>query len=96
MVYESNLVKVAPSGGPAFEIAFARAKPLLLRVPGCRSVELLRQVEDADRYQVRIGWERLEDHVETYPQTAEAGEIRALLAPLIAHADRGHFEAVPL
>jgi hypothetical protein len=45
---------------------------------------------------VRIGWERLEDHVESYPQTAEAGEIRALLAPLIAHADRGHFEAVPL
>lgn len=96
MVYESNLIKVAPGGGPAFETAFAKAKPLLLRVPGCRSVELLRQVEDAYRYQVRVGWDRLEDHVETYPQTGEAAEIRALLAPLIAHADRGHYEAVPL
>lgn len=96
MVYESNLIKVAPGGSPAFETAFAAAKPLLLRVPGCRSVELLRQVEETDRYQVRVGWDRLEDHVETYPQTAEAAEIRALLAPLIAHADRGHYEAVPL
>lgn len=96
MVYESNLIRVAPGGGPAFEAAFAKATPLLLRVPGCRSVELLRQIEDAERYQVRVGWARLEDHVKTYPQTAEAAEIRALLAPLIALADRGHFEAVPL
>lgn len=96
MIYECNEIRVAPGAGAAFEAAFAKAKPLLLRVPGCRSVALLRRTGEPDRYQVRVGWARLEDHVEVYPATAEAAEIRAMLAPLIAEADRGHYEAVPL
>jgi heme-degrading monooxygenase HmoA len=96
MIIESNDIRVAPDEGPRFEAAFALAKKLLLRVPGCCSAELLRRLGEPDRYQVRVGWARLEDHVDLYPATAEATQIRALLAPLIAHADRGHYEAVPL
>jgi|KBSSwiStaDraftv2_1062776.scaffolds.fasta_scaffold2330324_1 heme-degrading monooxygenase HmoA len=95
MVFESNEIRVTDGEGPAFEAAFTRARQLLLRIPGCRSAELLRRIGEPGRYQVRIGWERLEDHVEIYPGTAEAAEIRALLAPLIAGIDRSHCEPVP-
>ena len=96
MIFEVNEIRVAPGDGPAFEAAFAKAKALLLRVAGCRLVELLRSLEQPGRYQVRVGWERLADHVDLYPGTAEAAQVRALLSPLIAGAERGHFEEVPL
>ena len=96
MIYECNEIRVTPDSGTAFEEAFTKVRPLLLRVPGCRSVELLRRTGEPGRYQVRVRWERLEDHVEVYPASAEAAEIRALLAPLIAEATRGHYEPVPL
>jgi heme-degrading monooxygenase HmoA len=96
MVYEVNLVETAPADAAAFELAFARAAKLLGRVRGCVSVELFRCVERPHAYQVRVGWRRIEDHVEHYPASEEAAEIRALLGPLIAGATPGHFESVRL
>jgi hypothetical protein len=94
MILEINSITVAPGRAPGFESAFAECRPLLLGTPGCRSVELLRSVEQVGRYQVRVGWDRLEDHLELYPRTAEARRIRELLLPMIESADMGHFEPV--
>ncbi|MGE0586777.1 MAG: antibiotic biosynthesis monooxygenase [Flavobacteriaceae bacterium] len=94
MIIESNDVCVVTGDETRFESSFTQVASLLLRVPGCKSAELLRCVEEPGRYQVRICWARLEDHVDIYPKTSEALQIRALLAPLIASARGGHFEIV--
>ena len=94
MVFEINEVEVAPEETEAFERAFAEAAPLLLQVRGCRSATLLRCIEQPGTYQIRIGWKRIEDHVEHYPKTEEAQRVRALLLPLIHRARGGHFEEV--
>ena len=96
MIFEINEVRVADGNAPAFEAAFAAARPLLLEVAGCQSVALLRRLGDPGRYLVQIGWERLEDHVEAYPATRQAAAVRALLGPLIVALERGHFAPVPL
>ena len=95
MILEINTVDVHPGSEIAFEAAFARCLPLLLRVAGCRGAELLRSIERPDRYIVQVTWESLADHIEGYPSTPEAAEVRGLLRPLIAHAEPMHFEVVP-
>lgn len=95
MIFEINNVDVRRGSEAAFEAAFAQCLPLLLRVAGCRGAELLRSIERPDRYIVQVTWESLTDHVEGYPSTPEAAEVRGLLRPLIAHAEPMHFEAVP-
>lgn len=92
MVLEINMVDVHPGREGAFEAAFAEAAPLLRRVRGCVGIELSRCVERPGRYQVRVEWETLADHRDHYPTTAEAGQVRALLLPLIAAAEPAHFE----
>ncbi|HEX4737316.1 MAG TPA: antibiotic biosynthesis monooxygenase [Allosphingosinicella sp.] len=96
MVFEINEVEIAADEGEAFERAFAEAAPLLLQVRGCGSASLFRCIERPGTYQVRVGWERIEDHVEDYPTTEEADRIRALLLPLIRRARGAHFEEVPV
>lgn len=96
MVLEINEVTVVSGQGAAFETAFAQARRLLLEMPGCLSAELLRRRGEPGHYQVRVAWEQLEDHVEHYPRTAEATQVRALLGPLIATMERGHYEVAPL
>lgn len=90
MIFEVNDIEVARGAGARLEAAFADVRRLLLQVPGCRSAELLRDLETPGRYQVRVAWEKLADHVETYPATSQAVEIRALLAPLVARIERRH------
>ena len=96
MVYEINLVDILPGKGDAFAAAFAEAAPILRTVPGCRAVDLLRCVESPERFQVRVAWDRIEDHVDHYPRTEAAAAVRALLLPLIAVGQPAHFETVAL
>jgi heme-degrading monooxygenase HmoA len=96
MVFEINKVTVARDQAARFETAFAYAALLLRRIAGCRSVALMRCVERPGHYQVRVGWGRIEDHVDHYPTTSEAAEIRALLRPLIETSDAAHFHKVAL
>jgi len=94
MVFEINMVTVAPGQAARFEAAFAEAAPLLRGIAGCRSAALLRCVERPGHYQVRVGWDRIEDHVDHYPNTPEAAEVRALLRPLIESSEAAHFLAL--
>src|SRR3954471_10081324 len=77
MIFEINEVEIAVCPPGAFERAFAEAVPLLLAVRGCRSAALFRCIERPEVFQIRIGWDRLEDHVGHYPMTEEAAQIRA-------------------
>ena len=95
MVFEINNVRVRPGQTVEFEMAFPQAAALLLTVPGCRSARLLRCLDQPGRYQIEVVWDRIEDHLDHYPATDQAGEVRALLRPLIESADLAHFEAMP-
>lgn len=92
MVLEINSIDVRPGDEAAFEAAFACCVPLLLRVQGCRSATLLRCIEVPGHYQVQVEWAQLSDHVDHYPSTSEAAEVRGLLRPLIARAAPTHFQ----
>lgn len=94
MIFEINEVEVTAGEAEAFECAFARAAELLLQVSGCRSASLLRCVEQPNAYHVQVQWERIEDHLETYPATAQASQIRDLLRPFIARAKPAHFAEI--
>lgn len=94
MIFEINSVRVAPERAAEFEAAFVRARQLLLEVPGCQSARLLKCFEQPGRYQVQIGWDRIEDHRDHYPQTGQAVRVRALLLPLIESADMAHYEVL--
>ena len=94
MIFEINSVRVAPERAAEFEAAFAQARELLLEVPGCRSARLLKCLEQPERYQVQIGWERIEDHRNHYPQTGQAPRVRAMIMPLIESADMAHYEVL--
>jgi heme-degrading monooxygenase HmoA len=96
MIVEINMVQVSTERTVEFETAFAEAAELLLEVAGCRSAQLFRCVERPGRYQIQLGWERLADHVDHYPATAQAAGVRKLLMPLIDSADMAHFEPVAL
>lgn len=94
MVLEINNIDVRAGEEAAFAAAFARCVPILLRVQGCRAATLLRCIEEPGRYLVQVEWKHLSDHVDRYPSTPEAAEVRALLLPLIAQAAPAHFKIV--
>ena len=95
MIFEINHLRVRPGQAGAFEAAFPKAAARLRSVAGCRSARLLRCLEQPGRYQIEVGWERIEDHRDHYPTTDQAREVRALLLPLIESADLAHFEPAP-
>lgn len=94
MVLEINSIDVRAGDEAAFEAAFTLCVPLLLRVQGCRAAALLRCIEVPGRYQVQVEWAQLSDHVDHYPSTPEAAEVRNLLRPMIAQAAPAHFQIV--
>ncbi|MBP2364336.1 antibiotic biosynthesis monooxygenase family protein [Pseudonocardia parietis] len=73
MVVEYAYITVVPGRESDFEEAFAKAEPILAAAHGCRSTALHRDVEHLGSYLLRVGWERLEDHLEAFP-TSEAGK----------------------
>ena len=91
MIWETNTVRVDADQAAAFEAAFADAAVLLKGAEGCEAVELLRCVEIAGRYQVRVRWRALTDHVDTYPMGIVAPRVRALVSRFIREAEPLHY-----
>ncbi|MEV7738066.1 antibiotic biosynthesis monooxygenase family protein [Streptomyces sp. NPDC088921] len=81
MIHEHAELHVRPGAGARLEADFATARHLLLEAPGCRSAELLRSVDHPDTYLLRVGWERLEDHTEVFPETPQAKAFAEVVAP---------------
>ncbi|GAC1305347.1 MAG: antibiotic biosynthesis monooxygenase [Acidimicrobiales bacterium] len=79
MILEQAVLDVRPGREAAFEVAFAEARAIIAAVPGCRSVRLLRCVEQDSRYLLLVEWDRLEDHTEGFRGSPEYGQWKALL-----------------
>jgi len=94
MILELAILNVRQGQEGAFEAAFAEAKPIIASMPGFRSLELQRCVEQRYRYALLVRWDRLEDHTEGFRKSAEYRRWRALLHhfydpfPEVAHYER--------
>lgn len=61
-VIENALIKVKPGTEDGFEKAVSAAIPIFQKATGARSFELERFTDRAQTYQLRIVWQKLEDH----------------------------------
>ncbi len=72
MIYEHAHLTVDPERAQNFETAFRAARAHLLAASGCREVAVFRSVDRPGTYLLRVGWDRIEDHLEVFPGTPEA------------------------
>jgi heme-degrading monooxygenase HmoA len=79
VVLEHALLTVRPGEQQAFEVAFARARPIIAAMPGFRGLCLSRCLERETGYLLLVEWERLEDHTAGFRGSVQYGEWRALL-----------------
>jgi heme-degrading monooxygenase HmoA len=65
------------------------------KVKGVIDYSFVRCVESPERYIVKVAWERLEDHMLTYRQSAEREQWRAIVSPFYAEPPKmEHFSIV--
>ncbi|MEU7815319.1 antibiotic biosynthesis monooxygenase [Pseudonocardia sp. NPDC049154] len=80
MVVEHAYITVAAGREADFEAAFVKAQPILAGAQGCRDSALFPDVELAGAYLLRVTWERLEDHLEVFPDSDAGREFAAHVA----------------
>ncbi len=84
MILERAAITVRDGEQEAFEAAFATARQLLDRSPGCASVQLVRGIETPTSYLLLVVWHRLEDHLDGFRNSPDFGQWRGLVGPFFA------------
>jgi len=93
MIYENAYLWITEGKEKEFEQAFERGRPVLASADGCTSVHLFRDVETSSAYLLRVGWEKLEDHLEKFLNSERAGRFIDLIEsffarePILRHFD---------
>jgi quinol monooxygenase YgiN len=91
MIYEHAHLVIDPARASEFESAAPDARKALLDAPGCREVGIFRSPDRPGTYLLRVGWDRIEDHLETFPATPQAAALGEAIAgfftdaPLVIH-----------
>jgi heme-degrading monooxygenase HmoA len=91
MIHEHAHLTVAAGNASAFEAALPTARQHLLEAPGCREVSFHRSVDQPGKYLLRVAWDSLEDHLETFPTTPQAEQLADTIGgyfagkPLVVH-----------
>lgn len=86
MIYEQATLQVAPEKADAFEAAIASSSPGFKAAQGCRSLALEAVIEHPGRYVLRIGWDAVEDHTETFVKSDAFAAFRELVGPFLTAA----------
>jgi len=79
MILEVAVLDVRPGESAAFETAFREAQAIIASMPGYRSHQLQRCVENADRYLLLVEWDTLEAHTVGFRGSVEYQRWKALL-----------------
>lgn len=79
MILEVAVLDVRPGETAAFEAAFREAQAIIASMPGYRSHQLQRCVENTDRYLLLVEWDTLEAHTVGFRGSAEYQRWKALL-----------------
>lgn len=94
MIYEYAFVTVPMEQTDEFEASFPAARSILLSSPGCRSAEFQASVNEPGVYFMKVGWDRVEDHLETFASSPAAQELIAVFGRFFAEpAVVAHFPA---
>lgn len=94
MIHEYALLTIDPADAEAFDAVIPAAEQILLGAPGCLTAELQRSVDLPGTYLLRVGWERIEDHLEVFPTTPQSDRLAATIGgyfaadPIVAHFAR--------
>ena len=79
MILEVAVLDVRHGETEAFEAAFREAQAIIASMPGYRSHQLQRCVENADRYLLLVEWDTLEAQTVGFRQSEEYQRWKALL-----------------
>ena len=79
MILEVAILDVIPGQEDEFQVAFAKASPIIASMPGYVSHQLQRCVEKQNRYILLANWETLEAHTVGFRGSEEYQEWRKLL-----------------
>lgn len=88
MIYEHGHLVIDPARAQEFEAAVPTARTALMDAPGCHEVSFFRSADKPGTYLLRVGWDRVEDHLEVFPTTPQAEALAAAIA--------GYFTEAPL
>jgi heme-degrading monooxygenase HmoA len=93
VIYEHAYLRVAADDQPAFEQAAPQAREILLSAHGCREVVINKSVDETDLYLLRVGWDRVEDHLERFATSDRAAALGDLIGRLFSETPVvNHFE----
>lgn len=84
MVVEHATLIISAGKERDFEAAVNSAKSALTSAKGCRSVTLMRCVEQPEIYRLAIEWDTIENHMVDFKNSPSAAAFGAAIKPFIA------------
>ncbi|MEY8038148.1 antibiotic biosynthesis monooxygenase [Saccharopolyspora cebuensis] len=84
MITEIAHIRISSGDEEAFEAAVAEAVPVFRAAAGCRSVRLVRSVEDPLLYRLLVEWETVEHHTAIFRSSEGYARWRELVGPHFA------------
>ena len=93
MIYELAVMKIDKTEASEFEAAFAAAAQVFQRAEGCHSMALEKALEKPGEYRLRILWESLDAHMDTFRNSEGYQECKKLVEeyfkepPVVVHTE---------
>lgn len=81
MIIEHVYLSIKPNQSTAFEIAFKQAKDVIYPMAGLNAVQLIKKVDDPQRYILMIFWDSIEHHQQGFRQSQAYQVWKSLLHP---------------
>jgi len=81
MVLEHALLSVIPGRESDFEVAMAKALPIISSHPACHGAAVHRQVENPSIFVLLVQWDSVEAHMDDFRKSALFEEWRLLTHP---------------
>lgn len=79
MIKEVAILSIQKGQSEAFQQAFSKAEKIIQGMPGFLNHQLLKCMEQEDRYILLVDWETLQDHTIGFRQSPEYQDWKALL-----------------
>ena len=79
MITEIALLNIRKEESKAFEKSFAAAKTIIASMKGYIEHELLKCMEEENKYLLIVRWQKIEDHTEGFRRSEEYKEWKKLL-----------------
>jgi len=84
MIFEVAEISIDKAQESEFVVACGEASGLFRQAKGCRHFQLQRVIEKPGEYRLIVGWDNVSDHMETFRQSADFQQWRALVGPFFS------------